>query len=95
LYLKYSITFAPSKNINYQIKPKMKKLFAVLMIAGLFGFASCGDANKTSEEANQEAADSVADVAQDAAAAENATPNSVAAATDSAAAAATPVDSMK
>jgi hypothetical protein len=30
----------------------MKKLFAVLMIAGLFGFASCGNSNKTEENAS-------------------------------------------
>jgi hypothetical protein len=65
----------------------MKKLFTVLMIAGLFGFASCGDSSKTAEEANKEAADSVATAAGDAADADNATANSVAAAADSAAAA--------
>ena len=73
----------------------MKKLIAVLMIAGLFGFASCGNSSNTAEEANKEAADSVATAATDAAEADNATANSVAAAADSAAAAvnATP-DSM-
>ena len=65
----------------------MKKLFAVLMIAGLFGFASCGNAEKTNEEAAT-AVDSAASAASDAvtgAATEAA--NTVAAAADSAAAA--------
>ena len=73
----------------------MKKLFAVLMIAGVFGFTSCGDAPKTTEEANEMAADSVAAAANEASEAENATANSVAAAADSAAAASgTPDTSM-
>jgi len=73
----------------------MKKLFAVLMIAGLFGFASCGGSNTTPEEANKEAADSVVDAAKEASNVDNATPADVAAAADSAAAAVTATpDSM-
>ena len=42
----------------------MKKLFAILMIAGVFGFASCGGAEKAADEAAA-TADTAAPLQQD------------------------------
>ena len=60
----------------------MKKLFAVLMIAGLFGFASCGGA----ENATEQAATSVDSVAAAASTEAAATTEQSTAAADTAAA---------
>jgi hypothetical protein len=74
------------KIIINKLSQKMKKLLAVLMIAGLFGFASCGgekpaeEAATTVDSAAAAASEAVTDAATDAA-------NTVAAAADSAAAA--------
>jgi type IV secretory pathway TrbL component len=87
LFLKYSFTFAPSKIIINKLNLKMKKLLSVLMIAGLFAFASCGGGEKPAEDAAT-AVDSAASAASDAVAgAATDAANAVAAAADTAAAA--------
>jgi len=76
----------PLRLIIQKIKPNMKKLLTVLMIAGLFGITSCGNEQKSEEATEAPATEAPAAEAAPAEAAPAAT-DSMAAPADTAAAA--------